>query len=63
MFTLTPPIIPLPLPTEFVVDCIVDEFGAGRGIMYLVKWKGYELNIGDGDNVKVGDIGDGDNGG
>ena len=31
----------------------MDEIGSGRNAMYLVKWKGYELNIGDGKDVKV----------
>lgn len=38
---------------DFEVDWIVDEVPQGRSSMYLVKWKGYELNIGDGREEKV----------
>ena len=38
--TLCPPSLSLiPSRADFEVDCIVDEFGSGRSIMYLVKWK------------------------
>lgn len=38
---------------DFEVDWIVDEVPQGRSSMYLVKWKGFELNIGDGREEKV----------
>ncbi|GAX85260.1 hypothetical protein CEUSTIGMA_g12679.t1 [Chlamydomonas eustigma] len=38
---------------DFEVDYILDEFASGpRDLHFLVKWKGYEVNIGNGKDVK-----------
>jgi hypothetical protein len=44
---------PEDLSGDFDVDYILDEFDAGpRNLIFLVKWKGYELNIGNGKDMK-----------
>ena len=42
----SPSLSSLPSRADFEVDCIVDEFGSGRSVMYLVKWKVRAFGVG-----------------